>query len=154
MDKKRLLLIEENQLSQIKEFSTSLCMGRCKCVGSLTHSLYKHLSYLGPVSCVFTSWLSSLAPLGVLQSLMTVTSFDYWHSTAFFSCVLMGFQTHPKLDHCFSPPNQLLAQVTSLPSFTSHPLHFSFPSFMISLMACIQASVFIPLMACIQASGF
>ena len=41
----------------------------------------------------------SLAPLGVLQSLMTVTSFDYGHSTAFFSCVLMGFQTHPKVIH-------------------------------------------------------
>ena len=51
--------MEENQLSQIKEFSTSLCMGRCKCVGSLNHSLYTHLSYLGPVSCVFTSWVSS-----------------------------------------------------------------------------------------------
>jgi len=32
---KRLWLIKENQTSQIKEFSTSLCMGRCKSLGSL-----------------------------------------------------------------------------------------------------------------------
>ena len=32
---KRLLLIKENQISQIKEFSTFLCMGRCKSLGSL-----------------------------------------------------------------------------------------------------------------------
>ena len=27
---KRLLLIKENQVSQVKEFNTSLCIGRCK----------------------------------------------------------------------------------------------------------------------------
>ena len=32
---KRLLLIKENQMSQVKEFSTFLCMGRCKSLGSL-----------------------------------------------------------------------------------------------------------------------
>ena len=32
---KRLLLIKENQISQVKEFSASLCMGRYKIVGSL-----------------------------------------------------------------------------------------------------------------------
>ena len=32
---KRLLLIKENQTSQVKEFSSSLCMGRCKSLGSL-----------------------------------------------------------------------------------------------------------------------
>ena len=30
---KRLLLIKENQISQVKEFSASLCMGRCKSLG-------------------------------------------------------------------------------------------------------------------------
>ena len=32
---KRLLLIKENQMSQVKEFSIFLCMGRCKSLGSL-----------------------------------------------------------------------------------------------------------------------
>ena len=32
---KRLLLIKENQKSQVKKFSTFLCIGRCKSLGSL-----------------------------------------------------------------------------------------------------------------------
>ena len=32
---KRLLLIKENQMSQVNEFSVFLHMGRCKCLGSL-----------------------------------------------------------------------------------------------------------------------
>ena len=32
---KRLVLNKENQISQIKEFSALLCMGRCKCLGAL-----------------------------------------------------------------------------------------------------------------------
>ena len=32
---KRLLLIKENQISQVKEFSTFLYMGRCRSLGSL-----------------------------------------------------------------------------------------------------------------------
>ena len=32
---KRLLLIKENQVSQVKEFSAFLCMGTCKSQGSL-----------------------------------------------------------------------------------------------------------------------
>ena len=32
---KRLLLIKENQTSQVKEFSTLFCRGRCKSLGSL-----------------------------------------------------------------------------------------------------------------------
>ena len=32
---KRLLLIKENQITQVNEFSTFLCMGRCKSLGSL-----------------------------------------------------------------------------------------------------------------------
>ena len=31
---KRLLLIRENQISQVKEFSTFLCVGRCGRLGS------------------------------------------------------------------------------------------------------------------------
>ena len=36
---KRLLLIKENQLSQVKEFSTFLCVGRCKSLGLLKSCL-------------------------------------------------------------------------------------------------------------------
>ena len=36
---KRLLLIKENQLSQVKEFSTFLCVGRCKNLGLLKSCL-------------------------------------------------------------------------------------------------------------------
>ena len=31
---KRLLLIKENQICQVKEFNAFLCMGRCKSLGS------------------------------------------------------------------------------------------------------------------------
>ena len=37
---KRLLLIKENQTSQVKEFSAFLCMGRCQSLGSLKSSLW------------------------------------------------------------------------------------------------------------------
>ena len=36
---KRLLLINGNQISQVKEFSAFLYMGRCKSLGSLKSSL-------------------------------------------------------------------------------------------------------------------
>ena len=42
----RLLLIEENQISQVKEFSAFLCMGRCKSPGSLK----PFLSYVSQLS--------------------------------------------------------------------------------------------------------
>ena len=44
---KRLLLIKENQLSQVKEFSALLYMGRCKRLNSLKSFIHIHLSYLG-----------------------------------------------------------------------------------------------------------
>ena len=36
----RLLLTKENQISQVKEFSAFLCMGRCKSLGSLKSFLW------------------------------------------------------------------------------------------------------------------
>ena len=56
---KRLLLIKENQTSQVNEFSTFLYMGRCKSLGSLKSFFDTHLHYLGPVS-VFVFHLESL----------------------------------------------------------------------------------------------
>ena len=70
---KRLLLIKENRIFQVKEFSTFLCMGRCKSPARAHWNLSfdMHPSYLGPVSCVFTSWVSSSCTLGSGCSLMT-----------------------------------------------------------------------------------
>ena len=36
---KRLLLIKENQVSQVQEVKAFLCMGRCKSLGSLKYFL-------------------------------------------------------------------------------------------------------------------
>ena len=51
------------------------------------HFFDMHLSYLGQISCVFTSWVSSgliCSPSGgSCQSLMPVTSFVYWYGTQY-----------------------------------------------------------------------
>ena len=46
LNTKRLLLIKENQISQVKEFGTCLYMGRCKSLGSLK----SFLSYASQLS--------------------------------------------------------------------------------------------------------
>ena len=47
--------IKENQLPQVKEFSTFLYMGRCKGLGSLKSVLFIYISAIwGPVSCNFS----------------------------------------------------------------------------------------------------
>ena len=49
---KRLLLIKENQISQIMEFSTLLCIRRCISVWAhWNHSFHLRLSCLGPATC-------------------------------------------------------------------------------------------------------
>ena len=54
-----ILWIKENQISQVKESSTFLYMGRDTNLGSLSHT---YLSYMRPISCVCTSsaplWLT------------------------------------------------------------------------------------------------
>ena len=42
------------QISQVKEFSAFLGVGRCKSLGSLKSFLSMYLSYPGPVACVFS----------------------------------------------------------------------------------------------------
>jgi len=49
---KRLLVIKENQISQVKEFSTFLCMGRCKTLVSLK-SFLSYASQLSGASILF-----------------------------------------------------------------------------------------------------
>ena len=56
---KRLLKIEEDKISQIKEFSTFLFMGRWKNLGSLKLFLWHAPQLSGPSIYVFTSWVSS-----------------------------------------------------------------------------------------------
>ena len=58
---KRWLLVKENQITQVKEFSTLLCMGRCKSLGSLKSFLWYAPELSGPVSCFHIlsfSWLT------------------------------------------------------------------------------------------------
>ena len=57
MNIKILMLMKENQISQVKQFSTFLCRGRWESLGLLK---YMHLSCLGPVPyfliLIFLSW--------------------------------------------------------------------------------------------------
>ena len=46
---KRLLLLKESQISQVKKFSAFLCMGRCKSLGCL-HSFLSYASQLSVAS--------------------------------------------------------------------------------------------------------
>ena len=57
------------------------------------HSFDIHLSYLGPVSCVFTSWVSTGLTLGSGCSLMAAR----WQ--AFFVSFLSSFRAHPLTLH-------------------------------------------------------
>ena len=52
---KRLILMKGNHISQVKEFSTFLCMGRCKNMDSLKLFLSYAPQLSGTVACVFTS---------------------------------------------------------------------------------------------------
>lgn len=57
------------------------------------HPFDMHLSYLGPVSCVFTSWVSSGLTSSEVAALMTITSFVYWYGRQYFisHCTCMFF---------------------------------------------------------------
>ena len=57
---KILLLIRENQISQVKEFSAFLCMERCKSLCSLKSFLWYVLQLTGAIILCFHSILSSL----------------------------------------------------------------------------------------------
>ena len=69
---KRLLLIKENQITQVKAFSSFLCNGRCKGLGSLK-SLLSYTPQLSMVSILcfhILSFLSSELTVGSDCSLM------------------------------------------------------------------------------------
>ena len=73
---KSWLLFKENQIPQVKEFSTFLCMGRCKVWAHWKHAFDMCLIYLGPVSYSFNilSFLRLTSSHGGLESLITMTS--------------------------------------------------------------------------------
>ena len=62
---KRLLLIKENQISQVKKFSAFLCMGRCKSLGSWKSFLWYAPQLYGANILSFSSWVSSRYTAGV-----------------------------------------------------------------------------------------
>ena len=72
---KRWLLIKENQISQVKEFRSFLLWEDARVWAHWSHSFDMHLSYLGPVFCVFTSWVFSGLFVGSGCSQMAVR----WH---------------------------------------------------------------------------
>ena len=61
---KRLLLINENQISRVNEFSALLFMGRYKHLVLLELSFDLHLDYQGPISCFSASWIPQGEPSG------------------------------------------------------------------------------------------
>ena len=67
---KWLSLIKENQISQVKEFCTFLCIEKYKSPGSLKSFLWYEGIYLGPISCVVPSWVSSVLNIRSSYSLM------------------------------------------------------------------------------------
>ena len=58
---KRLLLVKENQISQVMEFSTFLSMERCKSLGLWKLLFHVHIPIWGQHPMLLTSW----APLGL-----------------------------------------------------------------------------------------
>ena len=73
---KDLLLINENQVCQVKEFSAFLCMGRCKSLGSLKSSLWSWGAICGQYPVFSHPEFPQGLPLhsGEAQLLMTVKS--------------------------------------------------------------------------------
>ena len=96
---KSWLLFKENQIPQVKEFSTFLCMGRCKGLGSLKACLWyvPHLSGASTLHFNILSILRLTSSHGGLESLITMTSLwtDTSRNTPFLTVSPFGFS------HCF-----------------------------------------------------
>ena len=69
---KRLLLLKENQISQVKEFSAFLCMGKCKSLGSQ--------KFIIPLICTSSIWgqRSVFHILSLLSSELVVGAAAAW----------------------------------------------------------------------------
>ena len=72
-----ILWIKENQISQVKEFSTFLCMGRCKSLGSLKSFLSYASQLSGARVLCFHILSSSMLTIGSGCSPMVMRSCRY-----------------------------------------------------------------------------
>ena len=70
LNSKQLLLIQENQIPKLKNWVLFYVWEDARVWAHWNHSFDMHLSSLGPVSCVFTSWVSSGLTVGSGCSLM------------------------------------------------------------------------------------
>ena len=70
LNSKQLLLIKENQIPKLKNWVLFYVWEDARVWAHWNHSFDMHLSSLGPVSCVFTSWVSSGLTVGSGCSLM------------------------------------------------------------------------------------
>ena len=97
---KRLLLITENQTSQIKEFSSLLSMGRCKRLGSLKSFLWYAPQLSGASFLCFShpeSLLSSGLTIGIGCSLKAAR----WQVFSFLSSLRAQWLTLEDCYHCW-----------------------------------------------------
>ena len=149
---KRLLLLKENQISQVKEFSAFLCMGKCKSLGSVKSFLWyvpqlsgasflrfhilsflrvHHGEWLQPDGCQMADILSILSSLRAQQ--LTIhggcNCWWLWHPCLLVWQEIFRFSDRP----LFSFPTQTLGQLSLMKkrvcpgprAFSDHPLQFS-----------------------------
>ena len=86
-------------MCQVKEFSTFLCMGRFKSLGSLKSCLWYAPQLSGALSCIFRSWVSSWLIVGSGCNLMAAR----WH-VCFPTRIPQGSSTHAaglQSDDCY-----------------------------------------------------
>ena len=83
---KRLLLIKKGQISQVKDVSAFICMGKCKILGSLKSLLLCDFSYAGPVFCAFSSWSSCSSWLLNSTHYISILSFPEAYCRGHLSC--------------------------------------------------------------------
>ena len=86
-----MIIVKENQIFQVKEFSAFLCMERCKSLGSLKSFLSYAPQHLEPVSKVYTSWASF--PQGSLWEVAIV----WWRLDSTYSSPSWGSSKHTGL---------------------------------------------------------
>ena len=58
LNTKRLLLMKENQISQLRNLALVYLWEDARVWAHWNHSFHMHLSYVGPIPCVFISWAS------------------------------------------------------------------------------------------------
>ena len=95
---KRLLLIKENQTSQVKEFSAFLCVGRCKSLGSLKSFLWHEPQLSGAsILCFLFLFLFLFLTNGLLELVGVFFNFYFilahrWLTTlCYFRCTAKWF---------------------------------------------------------------